>query len=479
MDFIVEGHNYKYEVQTIIQVFYPNENYTALDKPSENGITILSRMRTEHDVCYAAVFDSGEKVLEKSLQIYDNNEKERKRLIKLSIYYCLAKFTGIKPFWGIMTGIRPAKRIYELRQKGFTDDQARQILIDKFLVNPQKADLSIEVAKAEAAILDKNDGSSISIYAGIPFCPTRCSYCSFAAYSIEKYKDKVYLYIDTLMKELEFVRRYSDRKYVESFYIGGGTPTSLNDAQLERLLACADANFDIKNIKEYTVEAGRPDTITKEKLRLLKKYGVNRISINPQTMNERTLKTIGRNHTVEQFLYAYKMAVVEGFENINIDLILGLPNETLDDVKNTMDAIMQINPVSITIHTLAIKRASELKGIMSDISFASAEDTENMINMSSGVCKEMGLKPYYMYRQKNSSGNFENVGYAKKGFECIYNVQIMGERQTIIAAGAGAATKTVCLEENRIERVFNVKNVDEYINRIDEMLERKRKGVII
>jgi oxygen-independent coproporphyrinogen-3 oxidase len=484
MNFILEGHQDTYEVQTIIQVFYPNENYAVLDAPSEYGVTVLSRVTMDENICYAAVFESGEKVLEKSLQIYDNNVKELKRAIKLSIYDCLLRFTRIRPFWGILTGIRPSKTIREYLLQGCTEVQAKQKMTERFLVCPQKAALSLAVAQSEAAVLNTNDGSSVAVYTGIPFCPTRCSYCSFAAYAISEYQSRgrVDLYIDTLIKELKFIKRYTDQKYLESFYIGGGTPTALNDAQLERLLAAVAENFNIYNTKEFSVEAGRPDTITREKLKLLRKYGVSRISINPQTMQERTLKTIGRAHTVAQFLSAYQLAREEGLENINIDLILGLPGETAADVNHTMTEIEKLCPVSVTVHTLAIKRASELKRMIPEndrYRIASADEMEQMLEISSSVCRTMGLKPYYMYRQKNSSGNFENVGYAKKGFECVYNVQIMGERQTIIAAGAGAVSKIVSLAENRIERVFNVKNVDEYITRIDEMLDRKQKGVIL
>ncbi len=480
MYFIVEGHSFVYDVQTIIQVFYPNEKYAIVTEIGE-GITVLSRIQAEN--CYAAVFESGKKVVEKSLEIYDNNVKALKRLIKLTICDCLSRLTGMRPSWGIITGIRPAKSVHSLWREGISDEQIKARLVDRFLALPKKAALAIEIAKAEANVFRTSPKNSISFYAGIPFCPTTCLYCSFASYPIEKNRAKVDSYIDALMKELLFCKQYAEGRYLESFYIGGGTPTSLNSLQLERLLYFINDNFDIQNIKEFTVEAGRPDTITKEKLAILKKYGATRISVNPQTMNDKTLQLIGRRHSVLEFVNAYELARSEGFDNINIDVILGLPDETVDDVKYTMERISRLNPNAITVHTLAIKRASELKQSLAFQNIAKLSVMEEMLLEASEACRNMGLLPYYMYRQKNSEGNFENVGYAKPGYECVYNVQIMCERQNIIATGAGASTKIVTHidgeDEFRIERVFNVKNVDEYINRIDEMLDRKRKGVLL
>ena len=264
---------------------------------------------------------------------------------------------------------------------------------------------------------------------------------------------------------------------MKNIYIGGGTPTSLNEAQLERLLQKVEELFHPDESMEYTVEAGRPDTITREKLRLLKAYGVNRISINPQTMNDKTLRAVGRKHTVEDIRRVFREAREEGHQNINMDLILGLPGEDTADVRNTMEEIMKLAPDNVTVHTLAVKRASRLREELAQHDMTTAEALEEMLDISAEYAERMGMEPYYMYRQKNMVGNFENVGYCHPGKEGIYNVQIMEEKQTILAAGAGASTKTVDPETDRIERVFNVKSIEDYIGRIEEMIERKRTGL--
>lgn len=312
---------------------------------------------------------------------------------------------------------------------------------------------------------------------GIPFCPTRCLYCSFTSYPIDIYKTKVDGYVEALIKELKFLGEKAQGKRLDSIYIGGGTPTSLTAEQLDKIMAAVSETFDLSNILEYTVEAGRPDTITAEKLKVIKKNGASRISVNPQTMNDETLRLIGRKHTVDDIKRVFYEARSIGHDNINMDLILGLPGEGEAEVKNTMEEIKKLSPESLTVHTLAVKRASRLKETLGEYDLAKAMLMENILGLSAKGAAEMGLAPYYMYRQKNMLGSFENVGYAKKGFESIYNVVIMEETQSIYAAGAGASTKLYDPETDRIERIFNVKNVDEYIGRIDEMIDRKRKGM--
>ena len=286
-------------------------------------------------------------------------------------------------------------------------------------------------------------------------------------------------YLDKLIEEIEFVAGRLDKNKLMTIYIGGGTPTSLNEGQLERLLCVVRNNFSTSLALEYTVEAGRPDTITLEKLEILKKYGVNRISINPQTMNQKTLDLIGRHHTVEDVKTVFQMARKVGFNNINMDLILGLPEETTLDVMHTMKEIYQFNPDSLTVHTLAVKRASRLKEKFDDYTLTEGAFMEEMLDISAEYAKKMDMKPYYMYRQKNMIGNFENVGYCREGKECIYNVEIMEEKQTIIALGAGGTTKVYNRQTNQLTRVFNVKSVEDYTSRLDEMLERKMVGIFV
>lgn len=472
--FIVKGHTLEHDVQTIIQVFYPNLHYYVVQQPQSEGITIESILCEKQ--ASAIYYENGVQ-RQKAVVEYDAVElsiKEKKRVIKCAIYRLLKQITQIRPQWGFITGVRPAKTINELLDKGYTEKQCLQYLIDGYDVTEKKAVLSLEVAKAEREILHKNKQNDVSLYVGIPFCPTKCLYCSFTSYPLSQYEHKVNDYLKALEKELQFLGEYAQKLDLKTVYVGGGTPTSLTAEQMQYLLENMAKYFDIKNI-EYCVEAGRPDTITEQKLSVMKQYGVNRISINPQTMNQKTLDLIGRKHSVEQIKEVFYKAREIGYDTINMDLILGLPEETVEDVEYTMEQMQQLKPDNLTIHTLAVKRASRLKENFDLYSLTKAEELEKMLVVAGKYAQQMDMKPYYMYRQKNMVGNFENVGYCSAGKECIYNVQIMEEKQNILAAGAGASTKIVYAQENRIERVFNVKSVDDYILRIDEMIERKKK----
>lgn len=476
--FILKGHNLPHEVQTIVQVFYPNRHYYETDEISDETYTVISIL--ENGINGAELYDCG-KFVGRYEESFDESEivniKEKKRKIKTAIFRLLTKITGYTPVWGILTGIRPAKTVNDLIDDGMTEKEALDFLCEKYFVSEEKAKLSIQVALEERNILKLSNKDDISVYIGIPFCPTRCLYCSFTSYPLFQYKNKVDKYIDTLIKEIEFISDYTSKYNVKNIYIGGGTPTSLNEEQLERLLTAVDNNFDVKNTVEYTVEAGRPDTITEQKLVIMKNHNVSRISINPQTMNQKTLDLIGRKHTVEDIKYIFEKAREIGHNNINMDIILGLPEEKAEDVAHTMEEIMKLSPENVTVHTLAVKRASRLKEQFDLYTLTSLEEMEKMLSVSYKYAEKMGLKPYYMYRQKNMVGSFENVGYCKEGTEGIYNVEIMEENQTIFGCGAGATTKTVDKETGRIERIFNVKSVDDYISRIDEMLDRKKEGL--
>lgn len=476
IQFLLVGHEFQNDVQTMIQVFYPNLKYLQVEEIPVDELCVESRI--EKGIACAVLYRRGEKVGASSVA-YESplSQKEAKRLIKLTIYELLVKETGLRPQWGILTGVRPAKNVSELFAMGEDEGECYRYLTEDYLALPHKARLAIEVARAEEGILAGNNSKEISLYIGIPFCPTRCLYCSFTAYPLGQYKNKVDDYLEALFQELTYLEAYGKKYTVKNIYIGGGTPTSLTEEQFERLLKKVEELFETRQGVEYTVEAGRPDTITKEKLRLMKVYGVNRISINPQTMNDETLRAVGRKHTVEDIIRVFHEAREMGHENINMDLILGLPGETPVHVAHTMKEIFALQPDNLTVHTLAVKRASRLKEEFDQHVLVTAEVLEEMLRITAETAKEMGMSPYYMYRQKNMVGNFENVGYCTAGKECVYNVEIMEEQQTILAAGAGASTKIVDPETNRIERVFNVKSVEDYIGRIDEMIERKRVGL--
>ena len=331
------------------------------------------------------------------------------------------------------------------------------------------------MAKKEQEILGRiTYEDEYSIYIGIPFCPTTCLYCSFTSFPLAKFSDRVENYLKALYKEMAYVADAYKKRKLTTVYIGGGTPTSLTAPQMDELLTKIEETFDLSYVREFTVEAGRPDSITYDKLEAIKAHPVTRISINPQTMNDETLKVIGRAHTTEETMEAFQMARKAGFDNINMDIITGLPGEDITHVRKTLEDIFKLNPESLTVHSLAIKRAAILNREMEQYRSQVKGSTDEMLQLVDKFAQEMGMQPYYLYRQKNIPGNLENIGYAKEGKESLYNILIMEEKQDIIAMGAGASTKCVYLPENRIERSENVKNVDHYIERIDEMIERKR-----
>lgn len=473
--YVLTGHGLQNDVQTMIQVFYPNRHYVLAEAVTSAEIMVESRI--EKGIASAMLYRYGEKVGECSISFAEPiTQKEEKRYVKRTIFGLLQKETGIQPKWGILTGVRPAKIISYLLAEGKSDAECLAFLMEEYLVSKEKAELTLKVAKAEEAILKDNRPEEFSLYIGIPFCPTRCLYCSFTAYPLKQYQNRVDEYLEAMFREIDFVSEYAKNHTLKSIYIGGGTPTSLTEVQLERLLQKVAGLFDTSNM-EYTVEAGRPDTITKEKLRIMKEYGVNRISINPQTMNEPTLKAIGREHSVEDIRRVFWEAREVGHENINMDLILGLPNEEPHDVAHTMVEIMKLAPDNITVHTLAVKRASRLKEEFDQHTLTTAKNLEEMLAITTEFAQKMNMEPYYMYRQKNMVGNFENIGYCTAGKEGVYNVQIMEEKQTVLAVGAGASTKIYTPETDGLERIFNVKSIEEYISRIDEMIDRKRTGL--
>lgn len=467
MNYVLKGHNWSDDIVSTVMMFYPNDKYVQLD--SSEGLTLVSEL-TDGKAA-AAFYEDGKEVYRHIIPVDSNSEKSVRYGIRMSAYHCLMHVKPVKMAWGALTGVRPAKIVWSMWDEGMSDDEVCASLKNDYCVSEEKIALALSVAKNERRIVQNGSPDKVGLYIGIPFCPTRCLYCSFTSYPLRQYSDRVDKYLDALEREMDYVSGIIADKTIESLYIGGGTPTSLNEVQLDRLLAMVQRYF--KTPLEYTVEAGRPDTITRQKLKSLKRFNVGRISINPQTLNDKTLEIIGREHNTDMFYKAFELAREEGHSHINTDIILGLPSEGEAEVKNTMEGLARLSPESITVHTLAVKRASRLKETLEKYNMTQLEDMEKMLSVAANGTKAMGMHPYYMYRQKNMVGNFENVGYCKPNCECIYNVQIMEEKQSIWALGAGGSTKLVDNKTDRIERVFNVKSVDDYINRIDEMLERK------
>ena len=426
---------------------------------------------------FARIEDAGGERLEKSTSVSPDGYRGIKDTYKTLVYELLSAFTKATLPWGTLTGVRPAKIVMGQIERGHTPEQARDYLIRYYLVSEEKAALCSEIAVKEKAILDRIDyEKGYSLYVGIPFCPSICAYCSFSSYPLSVWKDRVDEYLDALSREIRAGAKLMSGRRPLTFYMGGGTPTTLTAGQMDRVLGELEESFDFSDALEITVEAGRPDSITPEKLSVLRKHGIRRISINPQSMNQETLDLIGRRHTVQDVIRAFEMAREQGFDNINMDLIAGLPGEREEHMQRTMDAVCALRPDSITVHSLALKRAAFLNQNRELFPVAEAGEVNRMIAISRQCSAQIGLSPYYLYRQKNIAGNLENVGYAREGCEGVYNILIMEEKQTILALGAGASSKFVFPSPDgtsRIERVMNVKSVSDYIGRIDEMISRK------
>ncbi len=400
--------------------------------------------------------------------------KECKNQLKLLIYDVFSKTYDIKLPWGTLSGIRPTKIPLGMIGAGASDDEIRAFMREKYRITEQKLALALNIAHKEHEVLSPlHIKNGYSLYIGIPFCPSTCLYCSFTSYPASAWKGQMDAYLDAVEKELDYVKEDFSRRILDTIYIGGGTPTSLSAEQLDRLFTMIEDRLDISNVLEWTVEAGRPDSITAERLDAIRKHPVTRISINPQTMKDETLKLIGRHHTVQQIRDAYALAREKGFDDINMDLIVGLPGETPEDVENTLKEVCKMAPENLTVHSLALKRTSRLNLNWEAYEDYVMESSDELMAMADRYAKSIGLAPYYMYRQKNIAGNQENIGFAKPGKEGIYNIAIMEERQDIVALGAGTSTKRVW-EDFSTSRCENVKDVALYMERIDEMIERKR-----
>ena len=446
----------------------------------------------EEDICVFSNFEYKDKTINVYTEIiYGNDtyfddyyysfdtENKTQQLIKKvftasctkSFCHAAKKIKDINIPWGVMCGIRPAKNVRSLMEEGYSDSEVVRILKEVYEVSDEKIELAKTVAENEKALLDEIGENSVSIYIGIPFCPTRCLYCSFVSTDIRVSGKYMNGFVEKLLFEIDKTAEIIEKMgaYVENIYIGGGTPTTLEPHHLKSIFDRLKENFDFSKIKEFTLEAGRPDTITEAKLLEAKKGGVNRISINPQTMNNETLVKVGRKHTPDMVKNCFNMARKIGFDNINMDLIAGLPDETVDMFKYSIDEVINLDPENITVHSMAVKRAASLR--FTDTELAKSKDMNEMLSYTQKRMAQTGRKPYYMYRQKNISGNLENVGYAKDGYMSTYNINIMEEKQTIIALGGGGSTKLVM--GDRIERIFNFKDPLEYINRFDEILQKK------
>lgn len=460
----------KYEIDELVKLFLPIEEFS-----------IETDGALDDSQSFSAVFED-ERISKPAEDFFyreqaPGDKKELKNVIKRGLYEALSRVRGDRPPWGILTGVKPVKIVRELFQKGMSCREIMDFMGEYYYLREDKIQLLMQTLENQFLLSEPRSERAVGLYIGIPFCPTRCVYCSFPS-NIPK-EGEMERYLEALFEEMRFAGEEMQRRgmYPESVYIGGGTPTTLTAEQLQALLAHVFRCFFMERCVEFTVEAGRPDTITVEKLRVIRSFGIRRISINPQSMNQRTLDLIGRSHRAEDIFEAFEAARKVGMEIINMDLIAGLPEEDGEMFLNTVEQVRSLGPENITIHTLALKRASRLKETDSHYNYREAQRLSVMVDQSRALMAQSGYEPYYLYRQKYMVGNFENIGYSKKGFQCLYNIKTMDERQTMIALGAGGISKICFPSENRIERSANVSNYEIYIERLSEMKERKVREI--
>ena len=476
MKIYITGLPSGYEVEHLVRLFYPMAPLTLT--PPENAEDCVWAEKTP-DGLHTLVRQDGrsaERHAPLPAPVEQGGETPEFSLASLT-YDLLRSWTGIRPPWGKMTGVRPVRLVHDKRAAGWTEEEIDDFFLKRFDCSPEKYGMAKAIADLQEPILKVGSApKTYSLYIGIPFCPSRCSYCSFVSRTVgdKATRALVQPYVDKLCRELTAIRETADRcgLHIRTFYIGGGTPTSLSAAQLRQLMGTMAEQFDLPALEEFTVEAGRPDCTDEEKLRIVKEYGATRISINPQTFSDEVLRNIGRRHTAQDILDCYRTARRVGHDNINMDLIAGLPGDTVEGFEASLRQAIALDPENITVHTLTLKRASN---IVVEHRAADYADVAAMLGKCS-LLADAGYRPYYMYRQKGTLQNLENIGWAKPGFECLYNIYIMEEVHTILSAGAGGSTKLVIPGQRRgkIERIFNFKYPTEYIDRFAELLDRKK-----
>lgn len=483
---LLKGHDFKYTLVNLIRVFFPTQKIISIedfsDYPGKNTlIAVYLKKKNNNVFAETKIYMEGnflksyiEDINEINIYI-DDREKMIKFGLRKSLFSALNNISKVKTSWGILTGIRPIKIVHDLINKEVEDAKIISTLKDEYKLSLDKSGLILDIGKSQRKHIYPTNDNKYSLYVSIPFCPSKCLYCSFPSLLIMKYEEFIETYISKLIYEIKEISKMMKGKEINAVYIGGGTPTAISEDKLEKIIQAIYENFGVNKIKEFTVEAGRPDTINIEYLKMLKENNIDRISINPQTMNDKTLKIIGRNHNVDQVKKTLYSAKEVGFKTINMDLIIGLPGEGLRETKSSLKQIKRLDPENLTIHTLAIKTKSRLKKTLDKYPLENQEVLINMLKETEIYANEMNLNPYYLYRQKKILGNLENVGYCKKNMECIYNIVMMEEKETIIGAGMGAVSKIYFSKEDKIKRVPNYKSLNEYIRRVDENINKKFK----
>lgn len=470
-------HTYKYECEKVCRLFFPAErilfacDLSEIPEDSKNVFTSVDDKSDE--LVFTCKADIDGKKEEYSFFVPkagNDSDSKKERLLAKAIFLVMKRITGIAPPWGILTGIRPAKL---MRQHMKTDgeERAREIFTSFFEASEEKTRLAMSVARYENTCIELSEKNSFSLYVSIPFCPTRCSYCSFVSHSVDKAKKLIPDYVKKLCDEIKETAALAEELELklETVYIGGGTPTSFSAENLRIITDALREHFPMDEVREFTVEAGRPDTIDEEKLAVLKNAGVTRISINPQTFSDEVLENIGRKHSARDAEDKFLLAREFGFDNINMDLIAGLPGDTVEGFKDSLDKAISLSPENITVHTLALKRSASI--VTENETGNLCSDISEMVDYANKKLYENGYLPYYMYRQSKSLGNLENVGWCRKDKPCLYNIYMMEEIHTVMAVGAAAVTRLK--SDTAIERVYNFKYPYEYISRFDELVGRK------
>ena len=478
MTLFIRGLKSPYEIEMLSRMLFPGLKFPAdAEVPGENEDHIsASVVRDDVISLEVTVRNEGTAFSESCSMTDDSDEKECIRQLSRMLYRCAVKSGRQELRWGTLTGVRPIKLFHNLAAQGFTEQQANQKMKEEFLISDDMAALAQQIRRTEHAINQKSEPMGFSLYISIPFCPQRCSYCSFVSQAVDKMKGLIDPYVDKLCEEIaEFgeIARCIGLK-LHTVYFGGGTPTTLSANQLTRLFKQIERSFDLSQLLEYTVEAGRPDTIDRDKLTAIKNAGVTRLSINPQTMNDEVLMKVGRKHSSNDIVEAFKLAREIGFDNINMDLIAGLPGDDPISFERSLKRVLELDPDNITVHALTLKRSSTLveEGAAAE-NYRRSKETSEMVDTARTLIMQSGFKPYYLYRQKNTVGSLDNTGYAKPGKEGLYNIFIMDETHTIFAAGAGAVTKLKAPYSDDIERIYNFKFPTEYLSRYDILKERK------
>lgn len=469
MKLLVINHKYHYEMEKLVRIFLPDVKIQVISDEKTEDFNLLTEVSEE--IIVEAKFEGFSKTLKAPL--CQDNEMQMGRMV----YSLFSEYTGFQPKWGVLTGVRPSKLLINTEKK-LGREKTEEYFFNDLLVKKEKFDLARQVADYEERIISTSKENSFSLYVSIPFCPSRCSYCSFVSHSIENDKAKNLLpqYVEHLTKELEITGKIAKEigLNLESIYMGGGTPTTLSAQQLKTIINAIENNFNLSGCREFTVEAGRPDTITEEKLRVIKDSPVDRISINPQTFVNSVLETVGRRHSAEDTINIFNLARKIGFNNINMDLIAGLPTDTVEGFCHSLDTAISLDPENITVHTLAVKRSSTIGQNSPKIATDNANRASEMLDYTYKMLSDK-YHPYYMYRQSKSAGALENVGWSKTDRECIYNIFMMEECHTILSCGGGAVTKLKAPKGNEIERIFNFKYPFEYISGFEELVDRKNR----